>query len=1101
MISKKKLTSRGAGGSRGLSHYLTTEYYVSAAGAEGGTVWWSGGASAALGLHDGMTVEQMRGAMERLAQGYHPTDNNPDGSPGPIALVQNAGKEGQQVVVQGPDGKPLLKADGTALTEWSGTRTMGTDLCYSPPKAFSLLYAMSDATVQQKLRIALAEANARGMDYMEQHALTQVGSGEKGTLRKVAARVVRSSHMHFASRELDADLHVHNLVFTPCQDVATGRWHALDTEGMLANRMNADRVANAHLAALVQSLGYGVEAVALIDAQGAPTSAKAWTLKGMPRDMEMAFSKRRAAILDYVQQHPDASTNSAALATRPDKNEPTLAELTRMWSTELDEYGRAHGVAVTADAYRTTQQPTAPDWRAWDMNTFVGSFLDNNRSAGTWTRQSLEAEVAMWCGAARVDTVQRITDEIAREHFRTIGGRTEDRAQYKDRQALFVPHVWDRWERDIQDIAHDSLTDRTHAIGHDVADRAMAAFEQEQRAKTGISDWSLLDEQRAAIRSSVCDSGAATTVSGLSGTGKTTTSAVSVRLWKDAGLRAIGVSTSEAATRKLVEDSGIDEAYNGAMLLLKIKHGQITLDNRSVLLIDEAGMSDTRQMHALLSAAHQAGAKVVMMGDTRQLQSVSGGGPFSMVRGIVGGATLRHVRRQKGQSLEITKLLYGVDADGNMLPDAPKHRTADEARAHGAQVMAAMRTQGMVTMTAEHDQAVQLLAQRYVSSSVPLEQRIVLAHTHTDRRALNSAIRPLLRDRGTLTGTEHDVTTAGGQVYAVAVGERIVFQKNMKLDKRPKTLARVAQQRAMLAGDAVALAAFDATHPPPGTWAALTAPANGKAQPTNQIDITNGLEAVVEAIRSEQITDATGAQRTVHRITARIHSDDARHGARLTWRSDAVDQWGHAYAMTVHKSQGQTKDLVLHLANGSATNEAVLVGYTRWRTNEGGAYHVAGDADSINALEQYAIGRFNQAQNVVDIECDRAEALSVPEEQGVGIPMDRTRDIDADDDDADGDDATARRGIPRRQVSRAAEEPSWEDMDIAANANTAWPDFDAHDVDPATQRVAAAWLQRVMSTTHTPEPTAPDAAPAAMPAVSEGSHPQNDVAHSEGITH
>lgn len=146
--------------------------------------------------------------------------------------------------------------------------------------------------------------------------------------------------------------------------------------------------------------------------------------------------------------------------------------------------------------------------------------------------------------------------------------------------------------------------------------------------------------------------------------------------------------------------------------------------------------------------------------------------------------------------------------------------------------------------------------------------------------------------------------------------------------------------------------------------------------------MVNGGSATVEAIRAEKDT---------HRITVRLHSDDkAIDGTRLSWLvqpggATKTPGFGHAYATTVHRSQGQTMRDVYHLANASASNSAVLVAFTRIKTNDQGTYHLAGDADSINALKTYAIGRLDVQRNALDLlaEAEAAkEAEAIAKEEG-----------------------------------------------------------------------------------------------------------------------
>jgi len=70
------------------------------------------------------------------------------------------------------------------------------------------------------------------------------------------------------------------------------------------------------------------------------------------------------------------------------------------------------------------------------------------------------------------------------------------------------------------------------------------------------------------------------------------------------------------------------------------------LDARTVLVVDEAGMLGERKLVRLLDHAHDAGAKVVLVGDDKQLASIEAGGAFRGLRLRLGASTLSENRRQ-----------------------------------------------------------------------------------------------------------------------------------------------------------------------------------------------------------------------------------------------------------------------------------------------------------------------------------------------------------------------------------------------------------------------------------------------------------------------
>jgi ATP-dependent exoDNAse (exonuclease V) alpha subunit len=97
------------------------------------------------------------------------------------------------------------------------------------------------------------------------------------------------------------------------------------------------------------------------------------------------------------------------------------------------------------------------------------------------------------------------------------------------------------------------------------------------------------------------------------------------------------------ATVGLAEE-GFSDTRTVDRLLLDLTHGRAELDNRSVLVVDEAAMVPTRKLAPLLQHAERAGAKVVLVGDDRQFASIEAGGGFRALR--LGASELTVNRRQ-----------------------------------------------------------------------------------------------------------------------------------------------------------------------------------------------------------------------------------------------------------------------------------------------------------------------------------------------------------------------------------------------------------------------------------------------------------------------
>ena len=119
-------------------------------------------------------------------------------------------------------------------------------------------------------------------------------------------------------------------------------------------------------------------------------------------------------------------------------------------------------------------------------------------------------------------------------------------------------------------------------------------------------------------------------------TGKSALLGVAREAWEDAGYEVRGVAVSGIAAGGLESGSGI-----ASRTIASLEHGweqgRDMLTDRDVLVIDEAGMVGTRQLERVLPHAARARAKVVLVGDPQQLQSIEAGAAFRSLHERHGG--------------------------------------------------------------------------------------------------------------------------------------------------------------------------------------------------------------------------------------------------------------------------------------------------------------------------------------------------------------------------------------------------------------------------------------------------------------------------------
>ncbi|MGH9228351.1 MAG: AAA family ATPase [Acidimicrobiales bacterium] len=131
--------------------------------------------------------------------------------------------------------------------------------------------------------------------------------------------------------------------------------------------------------------------------------------------------------------------------------------------------------------------------------------------------------------------------------------------------------------------------------------------------------------QRRAVER-ICGAGRAVDVIvGVAGSGKTTALDVAARALEAAGYQVLGTATSGQAARTLGHHARVPSGTVRSVLW-RLEHGQLTLGERSVLVLDEASLTADIDFAKLLLAVNRARGKLVIVGDPRQLAPVGPGG-------------------------------------------------------------------------------------------------------------------------------------------------------------------------------------------------------------------------------------------------------------------------------------------------------------------------------------------------------------------------------------------------------------------------------------------------------------------------------------------
>jgi ATP-dependent exoDNAse (exonuclease V) alpha subunit len=243
-------------------------------------------------------------------------------------------------------------------------------------------------------------------------------------------------------------------------------------------------------------------------------------------------------------------------------------------------------------------------------------------------------------------------------------------------------------------------------------------------------------------------------VVGRAGSGKTWALGLAREAFELDGYQVLGTAPTGIATVGLA-DEGFSEARTVDRLLLDLQQGKAELDDRTVLVVDEAAMVATRKLAPLLQHAERAGAKVVLVGDDRQFAPIAAGGGFRALRQRLGASELTVNRRQV---------------------EAWEQQAIDDVRAGNLeQAIAAYAEHDRIRAFEARDDRDRALVADWWQAHQQDERPVIYAHRRAQVDQLNSVCQRLRVEAGQL-GPER--LTVGDR--SVAVGDVVVLGANAK---------------------------------------------------------------------------------------------------------------------------------------------------------------------------------------------------------------------------------------------------------------------------------------------------------------------------------
>lgn len=555
----------------------------------------------------------------------------------------------------------------------------GYDMVFTPAKSVSVLWGLADRDVSRQIEQAHEAAWKGALAWAEkQTALTRKGAG--GIAQINTTGLVATAFDHIDSRAGDPNLHTHVAIANRVKGV-DGKWRALDARPLHKFMVATSETYNLLLEhELTSRLGVQFEDV--YTRRGGQAVRE---IVGIDKELREMFSQRSQAIEshaedlvnDYKARHgvmPSKVTQvklaqEATLATRQGKEEGvTLLARREQWTARvIAKFGpEISEKLVSVLRPRPAAVLTLDSDQVDELSRQVVANLSQGRARWHYAHTAAEANRVLRTYMATHQITGHATDVVAAVDQVALRAHDTHSVSLEAPEMLVRPALLSRVDGSSQFRVHGAQW-RTSSAVLDREDALLVAGRTSMGPVFDPSNVELVSQlsarpldagqlgvaQRFVTSGRLLDAGI-----GAAGTGKTTAMMAFARAVEMGGGRVIALAPSAVAAKVLQDEISVP-AWTVASFLLSqeaiaqrtAKGEEVSPDNvkrlgpDTLILVDEAGMTDAGDIAKIVEYARANGAGVRLLGDPAQLDAVTGAGALRMFDREIGAAKLSAVHR------------------------------------------------------------------------------------------------------------------------------------------------------------------------------------------------------------------------------------------------------------------------------------------------------------------------------------------------------------------------------------------------------------------------------------------------------------------------
>lgn len=654
-------------------------------------------------------------------------------------------------VINNDDFKALSSAfnpkTGEALLAVNGDKhRAGTDFAFSPPKSFSALWAVSSPQIRQSLERINRASVVRGLDHLNNHAVTRTGHGGS---EKIAIKFAAIQFQHSTSRENDPHLHLHNAVLNLSKS-ADGQWRSIDPRSLMNWQTSSDSVYQADLIAQLKAEFPGIE-IKKSD------NGHSFEVVGVPNGLVNDWSTRRESILNAAEKDGISIDDAGGLDRKFYETRIKKVTMSEDPHINWQAFGaKKHGFGereskVLLDAKPGEKKALSSFEFGLMMQEKVTEVVEKlleNESA--FKLNALHRAIAEeFYGVLDAEKIDIVIDSICGGDYELSQNDAVVKLGEFDGMPYFSSKSMVAIEANLVELSTKLGTDSAHKIDDDLIEKA-------------IKNQKVLSQEQADLVRHLCTDGSLKVGEGAAGSGKSTAALAAANAFKSAGYKIQGLGVSYEAA-KILGDSANIEHTAIAKFIKEVVAGKIKIDNKTVLMIDESGLLGSKDAGKLLSMIDKAGAKAVFLGEEAQLNAVAAGPALSLIIESAGSASINTIRRQRSE--------------------VQREMVANFRVGHADLAINALNQEGGLSLHKTADTTKRALIEEWAkfTHSNKNKTATILAIKNADVKTLNEMAREILKERGQFTSDDVSIKVHGSKsAYKAnfASGDAIVLRKN-----------------------------------------------------------------------------------------------------------------------------------------------------------------------------------------------------------------------------------------------------------------------------------------------------------------------------------